>query len=416
MDITIRPSLLTGTVDAIPSKSYAHRYLICAALASNTGVSTVEIGSASRDILATADCLKSLGALINIENGIYNVCSIEKAKEVPDLHCCQSGSTLRFLAPVASALCGGRFIMEGRLGSRPMDDLLNALAEHGVKFANDGKFLTVGGGMDGGEFKIAGNVSSQYISGILFALPLCGGGRVTLTTRLESRPYVTMTVEAMASFGVEVTEDENGFAVAADQHYKTADAKVPGDWSNAAFWLASGVGVSGLSPNCAQGDRAIIDVMARMGAPVEYKNGVYKADPTVMYGCEIDARNIPDAVPIISVLAGRADGVTRIYNAARLRAKESDRIASTSAMLTALGVKNEQTDDGLIIYGQNKPFKSCTVDCSNDHRIAMSGAVAASYSEGKVTLIGAEAVNKSYPAFFDDYKKLGGDINVQHVG
>lgn len=412
MNVTIKPAALSGTIDAIPSKSYAHRYLICAALAANQNASVIDIGAASRDIAATADCLTSLGASIDIKDGVYNVSPIKNKISMPDLFCCESGSTLRFLTPVAAALGGGRFKMEGRLGSRPMDELIKCLIDHGAKLEKNENILTVSGAMTGGEFKIAGNVSSQYISGILFALPLCGGGRVTLTTQLESRPYVTMTIEAMAAFGVNVTDDEKGFTVASDQCYHSAKAKVPGDWSNAAFWLASGVGVKGLSPNCAQGDRAIIEVLERMGAPVRYENGIYKADVSHLHGCEVDAQDIPDAVPIISVLAGRAEGVTKIYNAARLRAKESDRIETTSAMLTALGVKNDQTDDGLVINGDSRKFRSCKVDCANDHRIAMSASVAAEYAEDDVTLVGAEAVNKSYPTFFEDYKKLGGVINV----
>lgn len=411
MNVTIKPAHLSGTIDAISSKSYAHRYLICAALAEQ-GESVVEIGSASRDIEASAICLNELGADVVNENGTYRVSPISQMKKQPTLHCCESGSTLRFLAPVAAALGGGRFIMEGRLGSRPMDELLCVLAEHGVKTENDGKTLTVSGNMTGGEFKIAGNVSSQYISGLLFALPICGGGRVTLTTELESRPYVTMTIEAMAKFGVNVIEDENGFTVAADQKYYCANAKVPGDWSNAAFWLACGVGVKGLTAACAQGDRAFLDVMCKMGAAIDYRDRTWIADPYALHGCDIDAKDIPDLVPIMSILASRANGVTRIYNASRLRAKESDRIETTSAMLTALGVKNEQTDDGLLIYGEKRLFKSCAIDCANDHRIAMSAAIAAVYAEGDVTLVGAQAVNKSYPAFFEDYKKLGGVINV----
>ncbi len=411
MNVTIKPAPISGVIDAIPSKSYAHRYLICAALAS-LSESIIDVGNASRDIEATAQCLSELGASVDINCGTYRVKPIASSKELPVLHCCESGSTLRFLAPVAAALGGGSFIMEGRLASRPMDELLSCLAEHGVEFKKEDNILTVSGKMTGGEFKIAGNVSSQYVSGILFALPLCGGGRVTLTTELESRPYVTMTIEAMAEFGVNVIEDEKGFIVDSDQRYTSSTARVPGDWSNAAFWLACGVGVKGITVACAQGDRAFLDVMTEMGAAIDYRDNIWITDPSTLHGCDIDAKDIPDLVPIMSVLAARANGVTRIYNASRLRIKESDRIETTSAMLTAFGIKNEQTDDGLIIYGENKPFRSCAVDCANDHRIAMSAAIASIYAEGEVTLVGAEAVNKSYPAFFEDYKKLGGIINV----
>ena len=411
MNVTINPTPVSGVIDAIPSKSYAHRYLICAALASG-GSSNIDIGFVSRDIEATAQCLSELGASVRVDGRSYLVAPVNVIRDTPTLHCCESGSTLRFLTPVAAALGGASFVMEGRLKDRPMDELLDCLSAHGVGFEKRGNILTVTGKMTGGEFKIAGNVSSQYISGILFALPLCGGGRITLTTDLESRPYVTMTIQTMAEFGVSVVEDASGFSVSSDQRYTPSDANVPGDWSNAAFWLACGVGVKGVSSSCAQGDKAILDVMKEMGAAVKLNDEVWKTDPRNLCGSEIDAKDIPDLVPIISIIAARAKGITKIYNASRLRIKESDRIETTSAMLDSFGIKNEQTGDGLIIYGSDKPFDSCTIDCANDHRIAMSASIGAIYASGEVTLVGAEAVNKSYPSFFEDYCKLGGVINV----
>lgn len=411
MNITITPAPLSGVVKAIPSKSYAHRYLISAALCSS-GESVINIGDFSRDIDATIQCLCELGAEIRNEAGICYIKPISRIKELPVLHCGESGSTLRFLVPIAAALGGAVFKMEGRLAQRPMDELLECMSSHGVSFKKEGDTLTVSGGMTGGEFKIVGNVSSQYISGLLFALPLCSGGRVTLLTELESAPYVYITRYAMSEFGVNVIIDENGFSVDRDAHYVAADKKVQGDWSNAAFWLACGVGVKGLDWETMQGDMAILDVLRRMGGSIDYMNDVTSSCPSGLLGCDIDASDIPDLVPILSILAARAKGTTVINNIQRLRMKESDRVETVCNMLSSFGIKHRQIENSLVIYGSDKPFDPCSIDCANDHRIAMSSAIGAIYAEGEVTLIGAEAVNKSYPSFFEEYKKLGGIINV----
>ena len=411
MDIKITPAPLSGVVNAIPSKSYAHRYLISAAL-SSSGESVVNIGVFSRDIEATVQCLCELGAEIRNENGICYIKPISDIKKLPVLHCGESGSTLRFLVPVAAALGGAKFKMEGRLAQRPMDELLESMSSHGVSFKRENDTLTVSGGMTGCEFKIVGNVSSQYISGLLFALPLCGGGRVTLLSELESAPYVYITRYAMSEFGVNVIIDENGFRVDRDSHYLAANKKVQGDWSNAAFWLACGVGVKGLDWETLQGDMAILDVLHKMGAEINYTNDITCPGVNDLRGCDIDASDIPDLVPILSILASRAKGVTVINNIQRLRIKESDRVETVCNMLCAFGINHRQSENSLVIYGSDKPFNSCNIDCANDHRIAMSAAIGAIYAKGEVTLVGAEAVNKSYPAFFEDYKKLGGIINV----
>ncbi len=411
MNITITPAPLSGVVKAIPSKSYAHRYLISAALASS-GESVINIGTFSRDIEATVQCLCELGAEIRTENGICYIKPISEIKNSPVLHCKESGSTLRFLVPIAAALGGATFKMEGRLAQRPMDELLDCMSSHGVSFERGQDTLTVSGGMTGGEFKIVGDVSSQYISGLLFALPLCGGGRITLLTKLESAPYVYITRYAMSEFGVNILIDDNGFRVDGAEHYVCNNKRVQGDWSNAAFWLACGVGVKGLNSETYQGDMVILDVLRKMGGTYDYMNDIYLSKTDNLCSCDIDASNIPDLVPILSILAARAKGVTVINAIQRLRMKESDRVETVCNMLSAFGIKHKQIEDSLVIYGTNKPFKSCSIDCANDHRIVMSAAIGAIYAEGDVTLVGAEAVNKSYPTFFEEYKKLGGIINV----
>ena len=418
MKVTVTPAKLSGKIAAIPSKSYAHRFLICAAL--SDGCCEIWADRTSADIEATARCLCAMGADITRRGGVYAVspASGEKTEVLPALDCGESGSTLRFLAPIASALGGGTFTMSGRLAERPMDPLNAALCAHGMTVKKSGNTVTYSGKLTGGEFLIPGDVSSQYISGLLMALPLCGGGEVRLTSPLASAPYVDITVDAMRAFGVSVGRGEGRYTVAPGQKYRRCDPCVPGDWSNAAFWLISGAAVTGLDLNDAQGDKAILDRLADMGAKADFSSdGACCIDGLDrLHGCEIDAGDIPDAVPALAVAAARAKGETRIFNAARLRAKESDRIATVCAMLTAFGVQNRATDDGIVITGRAVALLSCTVDAANDHRIAMAAAVGASFADGPVYITGAEAVNKSYPDFWDDYKKLGGQIDVEHAG
>lgn len=414
MRAVIHPRRLSGTVKALPSKSYAHRYLICASLAD--GISEISCDRFSDDILATIRCISALGARINCLIGRFEVIPRENGCYVKgaELDCGESGSTLRFLAPVVSAVGGGSFIMGGRLAARPMDALNRALSDHGVTVRKEGNVLAYLGKMTGGEFLIPGDISSQFVSGLLMALPLVGGGEVRLTSPLSSAPYVDITVDAMRTFGVEVRREGEAFTVSPGSKYAGVKTAVPGDWSNAAFWLASGVRVTGLDMRDAQGDKAITGLISRFGGTVvSDSDGVIACDLEDLNGTEIDADDIPDAVPMISVLAGTARGTTRIYNAARLRAKESDRIESVSNMLTAFGVPHEVTRDGLIIHGRNGRLSGgCVIDSANDHRIAMAAAVGAGYADGDVTVTGAEAVAKSYPGFWDDYKELGGEIDV----
>ncbi len=417
MRVTVDPRPLSGTADAIPSKSYAHRYLICAALAD--GVSNIKCDRFSDDILATVRCISALGASVDCLTGAFSVYPPPEGglRAAAELDCGESGSTLRFLAPVVSAVGGGTFRMSGRLACRPMDPLNRALAGHGVTAVRRGNSLTYSGAMTGGEFAVPGDVSSQFISGLLMALPLVGGGSVKLTTPLSSAPYVDVTLDAMRRFGVKVRRRDGVLEVPAGAHYHSADLSVPGDWSNAAFWLASGVKVRGLDPDDAQGDKAILGLLRQFGAIAEDDGeGIAVRGLDGLRGVDIDAGDIPDAVPVLRVPAARASGVTRIYNAARLRMKESDRIETVSRMLTAFGAEHTATDDGLVIYGRGGALKGCTVDGANDHRIVMAAAVGASFADGPVKIEGAEAVNKSYPGFWKDYEKLGGKIYVEHAG
>ena len=411
MDITLDNRKLSGTVNVIPSKSYAHRILLGASLAELSGGGKTEIllKNDSEDIRAT----KRVIAGLQSREGV--------------LDCGESGTTLRFMVPVCAALglqAETRFTGHGRLMQRPMEPLLKAMEPHGVTFRYEENMLVCSGKMSAGEYTIAAGVSSQFISGLLYALPLLEGDSVLkLTGMVESRPYIDITLDVLKDFGILVreTESEDGesvrFEIPGGQAYCGPETmKVEGDWSNAAFWLAAGaaggeqVTVTGLNLNSVQGDRKICDVLRAFGASVTEDaaaGSVTCSGPAegILRCCDIDAKDIPDLVPVISVVAAAAQGDTRIYNAGRLRIKESDRLTTVTALLTALGASVEEGDDFLLIHGEGG-LRGGTADGAGDHRIVMSAAVAAVLCQEPVTILGAEAVNKSYPGFFEEREKL----------
>lgn len=420
MEALVTPSKLNGTVKAIASKSCAHRLLICAAL--SDAKTTVECAEGSEDIEATIRCLTALGAKIERTRSGFDVTPLDRT-QVPKhavLDCGESGSTLRFLLPVACALgAGAVFKMGGRLPQRPMTALCDALSAHGCAFHAAGDTLEASGTLMGGAFSLPGNVSSQYVSGLLFALPLTeAGGTITLTGEIESKNYISMTVDALSRFGVAVNTTDSGFKVSAGGVKSPKCVSVEGDWSNAAFWLcaaAMGAGkieCTGLNFSSLQGDREIISVLSRFGASVETCGDAAIVAPAALCGCDVDARNIPDLVPAIAAMAAVAEGETVIKNAARLRIKESDRLRSVSETLNALGADIRETEDGLVIHGKTT-LRGGDIDACKDHRIAMMAAIAAVRCENPVRIQGAEAVRKSYPAFFDDFVSLGGNVRKE---
>ncbi len=402
-------------IKAISSKSEAHRLLICSALAG--GQTSIVCSDTNEDITATVNCLNSLGAsIVREENNsgemIYTVSPITEPPKYASLDCGESGSTLRFLLPVVAALgveCD--IYMHGRLPERPLSPLYELLTENGVSLSPQGSNpLHVSGKLKSGDYSIAGNISSQFISGLLFALPFTDGdSTLTMTGKLESTPYITMTEQALELFSAEIKNVGNVFYISQKQRLTTPkEVIVGGDWSNAAFFLCAGaissqrVTVEGLDLNSAQGDREIINILKRMGAAISRSGNCITVSRADLFGIEIDASQIPDLVPIISVVASVAMGKTRIYNASRLRLKESDRIQSVCQMLSSLGADITETDDGMIIHGKNK-LVGGRVNSFNDHRIAMSAAVASLVCKNPVTVEGIEAVNKSYPAFLSDF-------------
>lgn len=409
MNIKIKPTALSGKIEAPASKSVAHRMLICAALAK--GKSVIELNKTSDDIEATANCLRSLGVTIEKNGNRWTVTPPDVFPAKAELDCGESGSTLRFMLPVVSALgVEATLIGHGRLPSRPIAPLLDEMKLHGVSC--DGQFpLHVSGKLTGGKFTIAGNISSQFITGLLLALPLCEeDSEIEVLPPVESKPYINITTKTLSAFGADIEENGNNYKIR-HSDLKSGAFCVEGDWSNAAFLLALGAEVSGLDADSAQGDKKFLDALRAFGADVTEENGAVRASLTNLHGTEIDASDIPDLVPVICAIAATAEGTTKIFNATRLRLKESDRIRSTAEMVNSLGGDAHETEDGIIINGR-KTLSGGTVDSFNDHRIVMSAAVASQKCEGLVIINDAQAVNKSYPEFFEDFNSLGGDANV----
>lgn len=405
MDIVITPAPISGSIEGIASKSFAHRALICACLAK--GKSQIRINTTSADIEATLNCLRNLGAVIKQNGSVYSVTPINTIPEKAVIDCGESGSTIRFLLPVICALgVNAEIHGSGRLPERPLSPLKEELIRMGARISD--KFpLNVSGNISAGEFTLRGDVSSQFVTGLLMALTYLGGGKINLLPPVQSRPYIDITLQVLRTFGADIEEENNTFYINSGS-LKGCNFTVEADWSNAAFPLCMGAEVTGLNPCSTQGDKAIIEVLKRMGAKISSN---YKADVSALHGCRVDASDIPDAVPVIAAIAATADGETVIFNGERLRIKESDRIKTTCEMLRSLGADISETDDGMIIRGKES-LSGGETPSFNDHRIAMAAAVAAVRCKGNVIIRNAEAVNKSYPAFFEDYNKLGGKASV----
>ncbi len=389
----VHPGALGGRIPAIVSKSAAHRALLLAALSDRPTLITPE--AHSEDIDATLGCLPALGASWERAKG---GCLVTPGACTPadTADCHESGSTLRFLIPLMTALgSGARFFGRGRLPERPLGPLMDALAAHGCQFSASKLPFTLSGRLTGGEFLLPGDVSSQFITGLLMALPLVGGGRIRLTTPLESAGYVRMTVSAMARFGVPVRMTEGGWEVPGAMYHSPGAMEVEGDWSNAAFFLAAGVNVTGLDEASAQPDRAISGMLSAFRA--EFR--------------PLDVRETPDLLPILAAVAACTPGETRFTGAARLRIKESDRLRTMAEGIRAIGGDALEEPDGLIVRCARPPAGG-QVDAANDHRIAMAFAIAGTRCLGTVTILGAEAVNKSYPEFFEDFRRLGASVDV----
>ena len=412
MKRTISPGARTGRVHIPASKSQAHRLLICAAL----GEETCEIvcDGISADIAATAKCLNALGAKVERTETGFRISPIQKVPEgCCELLCGESGSTLRFLLPVVGALgAQAAFHREGRLPQRPLAPLDGVLTAHGMTLSEEGDLLLCSGQLQAGDYEIAGNVSSQYISGLLMALPrLTGESTLTVTGPLESAAYIAMTEDALRLSGVEFSKNGVSYAIPGGQRFRLPlCTAVEGDWSNAAFFLCmgalakGGVRVEGLNLKSSQGDRGVLDVLRAFGAEVSEEGNTVTVRRGTLHGVMIDA----SPIPVLSVVASVAAGETRVENAYRLRLKESDRLQSTANLLRALGGRVEEKEDGLVITGV-PTLHGGSAETQNDHRLAMSAAVAACAATGEVTVDNDACVAKSYPRFWEDYGSLKGE-------
>lgn len=438
--IKIVPKKLSGKVDIPPSKSMSHRAIIAACLA--PGKSTVDNIILSNDIIATIDAMEKLGAKIHIyesksyidwsqeknpeilqEDGmnpqktnheelsgavktleIHGIQNLDIKDETAVLDCNESGSTLRFLIPVA-ALFDYKIIFtgKGKLPMRPLDVYYEIFDAQNIDYTNENGNLplTVSGKLKSGVFHVKGDISSQFISGLMFALPLLAGeSEIIMDSTLESKGYVDMTISVLSNFGIDIiNNDYSSFVIPGSQRYKPRDYTTEGDFSQAAFWIvANGLGsdvqINGLSERSLQQDKKIVEIAE-----------IFKGIGHI----EIDAADIPDIIPVICVMASMRNGTTRIYNAARLRIKESDRITAIVTELSKLGADIKEEQDTIIIRGKDH-LSSGITESWGDHRIAMSLAIASTVCTGEVIINGYEAVEKSYPDFWKDFEKAGGEI------
>lgn len=415
MKVKINAGSVAGIVTSPPSKSMAHRSFLAAAMAD--GKSLISNVVFSQDMDATLGAVEALGA---------KVCRGEDWVEITGnggkfapisgvVDCCESGSTLRFLIPICSLTNAEvEFVGRGRLLARPQEVYANLFASQGLEFSH-GKTIKIDGALKAGDYEIDGSVSSQFITGLLYTLPLLGGdSKIVITEPFESRSYVNLTIQTLKNFGVVVEWlDANTLAVAGNQKYVARDYVVEGDCSQAAFFavlgaVAGGVDVGGIAEETLQGDNVVFDVLARSGAKFSYENGTYGYEKTELHGVEIDLADCPDLGPILMVLGLFCEGETVLINAGRLRVKESDRIAAMESEIGKMG--GDIRVEGDTIYVRKSQLHGADLISHNDHRIAMAMSVAALLAGGSVTIDEAESVNKSFPNFYEVLETLGVDV------
>jgi len=422
--VLVSRGMLKGSVQVPASKSAAHRAILCAALAK--GTSRLSNLSENEDIEATISAVRALGAVVEKDGSalIVDGTNTGKAKTAA-IDCNESGSTLRFLIPVAAALgIKTVFTGAGRLPVRPQKAYMKLLPQKGVELlCKKDVFLplTVKGQLQSGVYEVGGDVSSQFISGLLFALPLLKGNSETiLTTPLQSAGYVQLTLEQLEQYGIEIEKTENGYRIPGAQSYKACDLALESDWSQAAFFLAAGalggdVTCIGLNKDSAQGDKKIVSLLKQMGADIAWqKDGSLHCQSNgSLYDFEVNASQIPDLVPILSVLAAFADGTTLITGARRLRYKESDRLSAMADNLARMGIDVQEQEDGLVISGTDG-VTGKALNGYKDHRIVMAMSIAAAklFGDEPLTITDAHSINKSYPNFFEQFNRLGGDAHV----
>lgn len=422
--IMIPPGMLKGTVAAIPSKSDAHRKLICCALANEPTLLEIDQSRTGDDIAVTIDCLTALGARIEpVDEKWLSVTPVPRDERHPvEVDCAESGSTLRFLLPIIPAL-NREVTMHGRgkLPDRPISPLREQLQKHGAIFTAPKLPLTLRGPLRGGIYQLPGNVSSQFVSGLLMALPLLEeDSEIQLTSPLESADYVRMTLDTLAQFGIRIDLIQSDvYHISGGQYFQSPGRlSVEGDWSSAAFYLAAAalgaeVEVTDLDEAGSQPDRQVLEALRAFGCEIKRNKSSITVQADGLSAARLSGAQSPDLVPILSIVACAAQGQTEWVNAERLRLKESDRLEATKACIAALGGIARTTAAGLVIDGIGR-LRGGMVDGFNDHRIVMSAAIASLICDNPVQINGWQAVNKSYPNFFDDFRRLGGAADVQY--
>ena len=423
VSVTINKTpFINGEICAPSSKSYTQRMVIASAL--SEGTSKISNPLLSEDSEAALRAVMALNAEVKTEDGCWAISGAKPLKAASQaIDCGESGATLRFMIPIAALADGpSTLLFRGSLERRPVEPLLQSLKDLGAK-AHVGKVGDVdavflaGGGIVGGRTQIPGNISSQFISGLMFACPLAQTEtEISLSSPLESADYVKMTEAVLSKHAITVGVEENFITIPSNQSYKAADDKVPGDFSSAAFILsasaitASKVTIDNLDVSTVQGDKAILTILKRMGIEGKVCHGSVEIEGTgkSLKPIDVDAKNIPDLVPVIAVLACYAEGTSHISGAKRLRIKESDRLASIYEALTRMGAQVVITEDGLIIKGA--PLHGAIINPHNDHRIAMAAAVAALGARFETVIAHSECIRKSYPQFFHHLKQLGVEV------
>lgn len=430
-DLKLIKSKLNGEVKVPPSKSMGHRAIICAAL--GHGTSKIYNIDYSDDMIATIEGMSSFGAVINKgEDYLEVVGAFSKDKEVKVedirlVNCKESGSTLRFLVPISLLFDGkSKFIGEGNLGKRPLKTFYDIFDNQGIEYSYTDEVLDliINGSLKADTFEVEGNVSSQFITGLLFTLPLLDGdSKIVITTEMESKGYIDLTLSCLKDFGIEIiNNDYKEFIIKGNQEYQSREYRVEGDYSQAAFFLSanalgSDIIINDLKLDSLQGDKEVIDILKRMG--LEFKESGTGLTCTLnreLNSTVIDGSQCPDIIPVISVVAALSKGITKIINSSRLRIKECDRLKAMATELTKLGAKIEETKDGLIIEGVEEFEGGVTTWSWKDHRISMSLAIASTRCKNPIIIKDSECVAKSYPGFFEDFKMLGGTVNEWSLG
>ena len=424
MIATFSPAALRGFAQAPASKSEAHRRMICAGLSREPVTLTGFMDSA--DMAATGRCLKALGAAprLDLAAGTLDIQGFaERPALLPVFDCGESGSTLRFFVPIALALThGGTFRMHGRLGQRPMDVYRDLFVPRGVMWhmgegADNTAELTVTGSLVPGGYTLPGDVSSQFVSGLLFALPLLQGeSTLTVLPPVESAGYIRMTLQAIRDAGITVEEvSPFSWRVPGFQSYHARSGALHGDWSQATVLLCADalgaeISVSGLNPDSVQGDRAILTHLQSFGAEVSLNDGLYTVQTQPLHGTVLDLHDCPDIAPMLALVAQLAEGESRLSGCGRLRLKECDRLAATIAMLNALGGCAREEGDDMVIRGVPSLKGNVELNSCNDHRMVMLASIAALRADGPVTVTDVQALNKSWPGYPELYRSLGGQM------